>query len=111
MRSYVLALAVLSLSGCKYDFDTGSPAFTTGFGKHIQLSCLLDNMNALPEYSLVEKSSTEYLLDKPGVLLSLDIELTGNEVTSYTFKSKMEKSKDGYIHNDVHGFLMKGCEP
>jgi hypothetical protein len=106
MNRFLLVL-LLCLAGC--DFDSGASSYTKEFGRHIKLSCFMDNLNLIEGYSVTVKSESEYTLHKEGVEIVLEIERSEDELTGYSLKTSMEKSKDRDIHDKVKVLLFKGC--
>ena len=108
MNRFSLVL-LLCLAGCNFDFDSGASSYTKTFGQHIKLSCLVDNLKSLEGYSVTVKSDSEYTLSKEGVEINLELERDEDEVTGYSLKTSVEKSKDKDIHNKVNSLLFNGC--
>lgn len=107
---YTLPLAaILFVSGCDFEFDTGSKNYSFKLGQSIDYSCMVSNLKSIDGFEVAFPSQEQIILTKEDIESILKFDQTGNVVTGYSLSTKTEKSSDGYFHGDIESHIFKSC--
>lgn len=104
-----LSIIVVSVFffGCKY--DSGSSSLAKGFGKSIPLECFKSNLKGVKGLAVSSETENSIILSSPGITSTIEFEVKGSVVKSYSVYTKTEKSSNKDVHSLVETAVEKSC--
>lgn len=109
MKYFISLGVILFISGCDFEFDTGSNNYSFEFGRAISYSCMVSNLKSIEGFEISFPSEEKAKITREGVEAILKFDQQEGVLTNYSLSTKTKKHADGYIHGEIKSYIFNAC--
>jgi len=103
------SLILVSLFGCKFDYDSGSSSTSFSFGNPVSLACFKNNISHIKNLSVTSETDSKIELSSSGIKSIIEFKNENSMVTSYSIKTTTERVKDSGVHKAIESEIKAKC--